>query len=180
MYFTERGFPCRHISRIVLNALLALLTEAAPEVFCKKGVLGNFAKFTGEHLCHILFFNRVAGLRPSTLLKKRLWHRCFTVNFAISKNTFSYRAHPVAASVLTFELTLRTYFSQFRFWHQYILLSKPFFFSIPVRSWEVLFAVFIPKNVRAIFLLFFNIKCQIWLKKYDKSGLNCENFFILA
>ena len=29
-----------------------------------------------------LFFNKVAGLRPVTLLKKRLWHRCFIVNFA--------------------------------------------------------------------------------------------------
>ena len=28
------------------------------------------------------FFNNVAGLRSATLLKKRLWHRCFPVNFA--------------------------------------------------------------------------------------------------
>ena len=45
-------------------------------------VLENFAKFTGKHLCQSLFFNKVAGLRPATLLKKRLWHRCFPVNFA--------------------------------------------------------------------------------------------------
>ena len=32
------------------------------EVFCKKGVLRNFAKFTGKHLCQSLFFNKVAGL----------------------------------------------------------------------------------------------------------------------
>ena len=31
-----------------------------------------FAKFTGNYLC----------LRPATLLKKRLWHKCFPVNFA--------------------------------------------------------------------------------------------------
>ena len=48
----------------------------------KKGVLRNFTKFTGKHLCQSLFFNNVAGLRPATLLKKRLWHRCFPVNFA--------------------------------------------------------------------------------------------------
>ena len=29
----------------------------------KKGVLKNFAKFTGKHLCQSLFFNKVAGLR---------------------------------------------------------------------------------------------------------------------
>ena len=34
------------------------------------------------HLCQSLFFNKVAGLRPAALLKKRLWHRCFPVNFA--------------------------------------------------------------------------------------------------
>ena len=33
-----------------------------PVVFCKKGVLRNFAKFTGKHLCQSLFFNKVAGL----------------------------------------------------------------------------------------------------------------------
>ena len=37
------------------------------EVFCKKGVLKDFAKFTGKNLCQRLFFNKVAGL-----LKKRL------------------------------------------------------------------------------------------------------------
>ena len=46
-----------------------------------KGVLRNFAKFTGKHLCQRLFF-KVAGLRPATLLKKSLRHRCFPVNFA--------------------------------------------------------------------------------------------------
>ena len=53
----------------------------------KKGVLRNFAKFTGKHMCQSLFFNKVAGLRPATLLKKRLWHRCFPVNFAIFLRT---------------------------------------------------------------------------------------------
>ena len=32
-----------------------------PEVFCKNGVLGNFVKFTGKHLCQSLFFNNIAG-----------------------------------------------------------------------------------------------------------------------
>ena len=29
----------------------------------------------------VFFLNRVGGLRPTTLLKKRLWHRCFPVSF---------------------------------------------------------------------------------------------------
>ena len=56
--------------------------SSRPEVFCKKGVLRNFAKFAGKHLCQSLFFNKVAGLKPATLLKKRFWRRCFPVNFA--------------------------------------------------------------------------------------------------
>ena len=40
----------------------------------KEGVLRNFAEFTGKHLCQSLFFNEVPGLRPATLLKKKLWH----------------------------------------------------------------------------------------------------------
>ena len=47
-------------------------SRSHPEVFCEKGVLRNFAKFTGKHLCQSLFFNKVAGLRPATLLKRRL------------------------------------------------------------------------------------------------------------
>ena len=47
----------------------------------KKGVLRNFSKSTGKHLCQSLFFSKVAGAL-ATLLKKRLWHRCFPVNFA--------------------------------------------------------------------------------------------------
>ena len=38
--------------------------NSRPEVLCKKGVLINFAKFTGKHLCQSLFFNKVAGLFP--------------------------------------------------------------------------------------------------------------------
>ena len=58
------------------------IREAAPEVFCKTGVIRNFAQFTGKHLCQSLFFNKVGGLRPATLLKKKLWHRCIPVGFA--------------------------------------------------------------------------------------------------
>ena len=38
----------------------------------RKDVLRNFAKLSEKHLCHSLVFNKVAGLRPKTLLKKRL------------------------------------------------------------------------------------------------------------
>ena len=57
----------------------------------KKSVLRNFAKFLGIHLCQSLFFIKVAGLKPANLFKKRLWHMCFTVNFAKFLRTAFYR-----------------------------------------------------------------------------------------
>ena len=75
-----------------------------PECSVNKGVLRNFAKFTGKHLCQCRFFSKVAGLRPATLLKKRLWpatllkkrlwHRCSPVNFAKFLRTLFYRTPP--------------------------------------------------------------------------------------
>ena len=41
---------------------LILFIHQPPEVFCKTGILRNFAKLTGKHICKILFFNEVAGL----------------------------------------------------------------------------------------------------------------------
>ena len=55
--------------------------SSRPEVFYEKGILKSFTKFTGKHLYESFFSNKVTGLRPATLLKKRLWHRCFLVNF---------------------------------------------------------------------------------------------------
>ena len=47
----------------------------------KKGVLKNFASFTGKHLYWSLFYE-VTGLQPANFLKKRLQHKCFSVEFA--------------------------------------------------------------------------------------------------
>ena len=74
---------------------------------CKKGVLRNFEKFTGKHLCQRFFFNKVIDLSPAILLKKRLQHRCFPVNFAkFLRNTFSQRTPPVAASDYDFLINI--------------------------------------------------------------------------
>ena len=80
-------FIPKKLFAVVLNTIdsefqISMNRNSRLEVFCKKGVLRNFTKFTGKYLCQSLFFNKVAGLRPATLLKKRLWHRCFPVHFA--------------------------------------------------------------------------------------------------
>ena len=70
--------------------------SSRPEVFCKKGVLRSFAKFTGKHLCQGLFFNKVAGLKETLaqVFSGKFWE--------ISKNIFSYTKPPVAASILLY------------------------------------------------------------------------------
>ena len=65
--------------------IISLHRSSRPEVFCKKCFLRKCAKFTRNTFAR-------------TLLKKRLWHRCFPVNFAKCLRT-SYRTLPVAPSV---------------------------------------------------------------------------------
>ena len=67
------AMPCRNLLTIhfpnIRLITWTLKRSSRPEVFCEKGVLKNFTKFTGKYLCWSLLFNKVAGLRPATLLK---------------------------------------------------------------------------------------------------------------
>ena len=83
MYILVADFPSKDTS----------FRSSRPEVFCKKGILRNFEKFAGKHLCQGLFFNKVAGLRPATLLKKTHCHRCLPVNFAKFLRTSFFTEH---------------------------------------------------------------------------------------
>ena len=67
----------------MISATLCTVKSRSSHRRCsvRKGVLRNFLTFTGKHLCQNRFFNKVTP-QPATLLKKRLWHRCFPVNFA--------------------------------------------------------------------------------------------------
>ena len=70
--------------KLVLNLLsyLFLFRSSHRRYSVKKGVLKNFRKTHRKTPVLASFLNKVAGLRPSTLLKKRPQHRCFPVNFA--------------------------------------------------------------------------------------------------
>ena len=62
-------------------------------------MLKNFAKFTLKHLCQSFFFNKVAGLRLATLIKKTL-PQVFSCEFCeIFKKIYFYRTPLVAAFV---------------------------------------------------------------------------------
>ena len=75
-------------NKITTKYCFTTARSSHPGVFCRKGVLRNFAKFTGKHLCQSLFFN-----------KKETLVQVFSCEFCeISKNTFSYRTPLVATS----------------------------------------------------------------------------------
>ena len=80
-----------HIKNLA-SVYLRQCRSSRPEVFCKKGVLRNFVKFTGKHLCQSLFFNKLAGLRPTNLLKrdsgKSLCLCCNSISICLLNNVF--------------------------------------------------------------------------------------------
>ena len=58
-----------------------------PQMFFKIGAFKNLAVFTGKHQCWSLFLIKLQVFRPSTLLKRRLLHRCLSVKFEKSLKT---------------------------------------------------------------------------------------------
>ena len=73
--------PSRQVATQSYTHTMKILEESR---WIKSGGLEMLCKkvFTGKHMCQSFFFNNVAGLRPATLLKKRLQHRYFPVNLA--------------------------------------------------------------------------------------------------
>ena len=67
--------------------------SSRPEVFCKKGVLKSFAKFTGKHLCQGLFFNKVASAACNFIKKETLAQVYFALNFVKFLRTPFFREH---------------------------------------------------------------------------------------
>ena len=59
----------------------SILTEAVVRRCSIEKVLFE-SQNSQENSCARAFFYKVAGLSPATLLKKRLWHRYFPMNFA--------------------------------------------------------------------------------------------------
>ena len=95
---------------------LKLYFMKCPERKISQGILPfrNFAKLTEKHLRQSLFFNKVAGLRPEILFKKRLWHRCFPVNFAKFLRTLFLQNTPRR---LLLQIMVITYFWFHLFYH---------------------------------------------------------------
>ena len=89
------------LNEFCYSVFLRYYRSSRREVLCKKGVLRNFTKFTGKHLCQSLFFNKVAG-QACNFIKKETLAQVFSCEFCgISKNTFLRRTPPVVASGIT-------------------------------------------------------------------------------
>ena len=59
--------------------ILFTFRSSRPEMFYKKGVFRNFAKFTGKHLCQTFFFNKLGGINDDI---NRFFGECFSpVNY---------------------------------------------------------------------------------------------------
>ena len=101
--------------------MIGYLRDSRPEVFYKKGVLRNFTKLTVKHLCQSLFFNKAAG--PATLLKKRLWRRCFPVNFAKFPRT------PFLTENLRWLLLIIQMSASSLLFHAWLSYEEPIFFT---------------------------------------------------
>ena len=98
--------------------MLVLYRSSQRRCSVRKGVLRNFAKFTGKHLCLSLFFNKVAGLRPGTaynFIKKETLAQVFSYEFCeISKNTiFTEHLRATASVYMHFNLVTVSLWSDF-------------------------------------------------------------------
>ena len=77
-YF-KTGFSLYAIN--CLGKLSIIFKSSHWRCFIKKVFL-TICQNSQEYTCaKVSFFNKVAGLKPATLLKKRLWHSCFSVTF---------------------------------------------------------------------------------------------------
>ena len=79
----------------------SLIAEAVVQGVVLKSFSSKISQNSRIVSCHILFFDKVADLRPATLLKNRLWHDYFPANFEkFLRTSFLKRTPPVVASAI--------------------------------------------------------------------------------
>ena len=95
-----------------------LFTEAGIQRCSVKNVLLEISQNSQENICAIVSFLiklQALGLRPAAaLLKKRLWHRCFPVNFAKFIRAPFLKDHLSWLLLSVFNLNSTIYFIKFK------------------------------------------------------------------
>ena len=118
-FSAESGIYCWQSHRFLLRTPLKTLVKPQKqprELFCKKGVLRNFANFTGKHLCWSLFLIELQEV--CSFSKKGLRHRCFPVEFTKSLRTPNFKSANDYFWTLFFHLGCL--FNKLHFWHTLI------------------------------------------------------------
>ena len=127
----------------------SLLRSSRPDVFCKKGILRNFAKFTGKHLCQSLF-----------LIKLQASGDCFWVNF---RNLLAY-----SRGWLSTIWTLSFIFLQNWYWNIFMKLQKLWQNQHTFRGDPTTNKVAVPQacklNKKRLQLMFFSVNISKFLK----------------
>ena len=79
---TEAAARRCSVKKVFLKISQIHRTKAATRGVLLRKLFLEISQNSQENTCtRVSFLKKVAGLRPATLLKKRLWHRCFLVNF---------------------------------------------------------------------------------------------------
>ena len=85
---------------VAMYSFLINFRSSYQRCFIIKGVLRNFAKFTGKHLCQSLFLSKVTRRQACNFIKKETMVQMFCYEFCkISKNAFFTEHLWTAASV---------------------------------------------------------------------------------
>ena len=103
-FLYDRGL---HHQRV--NAKLCNDRSSHQRCSVRKGVLRNFAKFTGKRLCLSLFFNKVAGskLTVKTPVRRHLFCRTYLSDcFSNDQNFVSWMSFLTSSKILKKQLKL--------------------------------------------------------------------------
>ena len=135
-------FACFHIFH---SCTIVMYRSSRPEVSCK-GVLRNFKKFTGKHLCQSFF------------LKKETLAHVFSCEFCeLCKEKFFQRAPLVAAFYIVRTFVMKglmvTYvarkdFHEINLWKSTIMEKKTLIFSLWANGQFLQFKVLVFKSTR--------------------------------
>ena len=110
-------------NKFAYSFIVENIRSSRPEVFCKKDVLRNFAKFTGKHLCQSLFYIKVASLRPAIVHRTPVVAASETFSLSVSLSLYIYIYIYLLFDYLLFKYIYFSRFLIFTF-RNYFTLSK--------------------------------------------------------
>ena len=97
----------------------------------EKKVLLSILQNSQKHVCQSLYFNKFQAPVPATLLKKRLWHSCFPVNFVkFLKTPATEYLQATASAIYGQHIFHNNVFTNFQRYHFLIMIHVIFTMEI--------------------------------------------------